>query len=529
MVIAANRTELLQIADAVACEKSIDRDIVLSAMADSIQKAACSLYGTVSDIRVEIDQLTGEVSIYRQLEVVDVVDNYSCQISLQLALDRDPNVKIGDFITELLPPIDFGRVAVQSAKQVIVQKVREAERDRQYLEFKDRVGEVVSGTVKRIEYGNIIVDLGRAEGVIRRDEIIPRENIRQGDRVRSYVYEVRREQRGGQILLSRTHPQFMVKLFLMEVPEIYNGIVQIKAVSRDPGSRAKLAVFSSDSSIDPVGACVGMRGSRVQAVVGELQGERIDIIVWSPDNATFLINALRPATVTKVVLDEDIKRIEVVVPKEQLSLAIGSRGQNVRLASQLTGWAIDIVTEEEDSVNRQKEFNERAQSFMKAINVDEIIGHLLAAEGFSDVEELACVSIAEIASIEGFDEETAVEIQGRAKQYLDDLDAEINKKLDELGVSEELCEIPYMTPKIRVLLGENGIKNMEDLAGCSVDDLVGWVEVKDGKAKKFEGFLSSLDIIEDKAEDMIMHARYKVGWIKKEDESTDADYVEADD
>ncbi|MBY7649092.1 MAG: transcription termination/antitermination protein NusA [Candidatus Liberibacter europaeus] len=517
MVIAANRLELLQIADAVSCEKSIDRNIVLSAMAESIQKAACSLYGTASNIRAEIDPVTGEVSIYRMLEVVDVVENYSCHIPLQLARDRDPNVNIGDTISELLPPIDFGRVAIQSAKQVIVQKVREADLDRQYLEFKDKVGEIVSGTVKRIEYGNVIVDLGRAEGIIRRGETIPRESLRRGDRVRGYLYEVRRDQRGGQILLSRTHPQFMVKLFFMEVPEIYNGAVQVRAVSRDPGSRAKLAVFSEDSSIDPVGACVGMRGSRVRAVVGELQGEKIDIFVWSPDPATFVINAIRPAVVTKVVLDEDVKRIEVVVPKDQLSLAIGRRGQNVRLASQLTGWSIDIVTEEEDSISRQKELNERAQFFMKAIDVDEIIGRLLATEGFSDVEELTCVSLSEISSIEGFDEETAAEIQGRAREYIDGLDTKINERIKELGVSEELCKIPGMTPKIMLSLGANDIKNVEELAGCSVDDLLGWSETRDGMTKKHEGFLSNLGILEDQVEGMILHARYKVGWIAKDE------------
>ncbi|ADR52011.1 transcription elongation factor NusA [Candidatus Liberibacter solanacearum CLso-ZC1] len=517
MVVSANRLELLQIADAVACEKSIDRDVVLSVMAESIQKAARSLYGTLSDIRVEINRETGNISICRSLEVVEEVENYACQISLQLARDRDPNINIGDVLFDPLPPIDFGRVAVQSAKQVIIQKVREAERDRQYLEFKDKVGEIISGTVKRVEYGNVIVDLGHSDGVIRRDETISRENLRLGDRVRSYIYDVRREQRGPQVLLSRTHPQFMVKLFYLEVPEIYNGIVQIKAVSRDPGSRAKLAVFSSDSSIDPVGACVGMRGSRVQAVVGELRDEKIDIVVWSPDPATFVINSLRPAIVTKVVLDEDVGRIEVVVPKDQLSLAIGRRGQNVRLASQLTGWAIDIVTEEEDSVNRQKHFNERTQFFMQAINVDEIIGHLLAAEGFSDIEELACVKLSEIASIEGFDEETASEIQGRAREYMEGLEVARREKIKGLGVSEELFSIPGMNTEIGVALGENGIKTMEDLAGCSVDDLLGWGEVKNGKVENFEGFLSQLGVLKEQAESMIIHARYHLGWIVRED------------
>ncbi|MEG8099077.1 transcription termination/antitermination protein NusA [Candidatus Liberibacter brunswickensis] len=516
-MVSANRLELLQIADAVACEKSIDRDVVLSVMADSIQKAARSLYGTMSDIRVEINPETGDISLFRMLEVVEEVENYSCQISLQLARDRYPDIDIGGFVSEPLPPAGFGRSAVQSAKQVIIQKVREAERDRQYLEFKDKVGEIVGGTVKRVEYGNVVVDLGHSDGVIRRDETIPRENLRPGDRVRSYIYDVRREQRGPQVLLSRTHPQFMVKLFQMEVPEICNDIVQVKAVSRDPGSRAKLAVFSSDSSIDPVGSCVGMRGSRVQAVVGELRDEKIDIVVWSPDPATFVINSLRPAVVTKVVLDEDVGRIEVIVPKEQLSLAIGRRGQNVRLASQLTGWTIDIITEEEDSVNRQKDFNERTQFFMQAINVDEMIAHLLVAEGFYDVEELACVKIEEIASIEGFDEETASEIQGRAREYLNGLDAALLLKIKDLGVSEELSDVPGMNSKIKVALGENGIKTMEDLAGCSIDDLLGWSDNKNGSVETFDGFLSNLGLLKNQIESMILYARYRMGWIEKEE------------
>ncbi|MBA5724273.1 transcription termination factor NusA [Candidatus Liberibacter sp.] len=517
MVVAANRLELLRIADAVACEKSIDRSVVLSAMSEAIQKAARSLYGTMSNIRAEIDPETGVISLHRLLEVVGEVESYSLQIPLQLARDRDPNISIGDILADPLPPMDFGRVAVQSAKQVIVQRVREAERDRQYEEFKDSVGEIVTGTVKQVEYGNVIVNLGRAEGIIRRDEMIPREVFRQGDRVRSYIYDVRREQRGAQILLSRTHPQFMVKLFCIEVPEIYDGIIQVKSVARDPGSRAKIAVFSNNSSIDPVGACVGMRGSRVQAVVGELQDEKIDIILWSPEAATFIFNALQPAIVTKVVLDEDARRIEVIVPSEQLSLAIGRRGQNVRLASQLTGWAIDIMTEAEESERRQKEFNDRTQFFMQAMDVDELIGQLLATEGFSDIEELASVSLSEISSIEGFDEETASEIQKRARDYLDNLEVMIDKKIKELGVSEELREIAGMSPKIMVDLGESGIKNLEDLAGCSIDDLLGWSESKDGKSEKFEGFLSNLDISKEAAGNMILQARRRMGWIEEEE------------
>ena len=416
--ISANRLELLQIADAVAREKTIDRKIVIQAMEDAIQKAAKSRYGAENDIRCEIDPKTGETRLSRVLAVVDEVENEATQITVDDAKRRNPDAKVGDLIAEGLPPLDFGRVAAQNAKQVIVQKVREAERDRQFGEYKDRISEIVNGTVKRAEYGNVIVDLGRAEGIIRRDEMIPRENVRYGDRIRAYIYDVRREQRGPQIFLSRARPEFMSKLFAQEVPEIYDGVVEIKSVARDPGSRAKIAVISRDSSIDPVGACVGMRGARVQAVVNELQGEKVDIIQWNPDAASFIVNALAPAEVSKVVLDEDSNRIEVVVPESQLSLAIGRRGQNVRLASQLTGWDIDILTEQEESERRQKEFAERSQVFMDALDVDEVIAQLLVTEGFASVEEVAYVELSEIAHIEGFDENTASEIQTRARERL---------------------------------------------------------------------------------------------------------------
>ncbi|MBW8637935.1 transcription termination factor NusA [Hoeflea sp. WL0058] len=517
MAVSANRLELLQIADAVAREKAIDREIVITAMADAIQKAARSRYGSESNIRADINPKTGEIKLQRLLEVVEQVDDYSTQIAIELARDRNPDAQFGDFIAEPLPPMDFGRIAAQSAKQVIVQKVREAERDRQYEEFKDRVGEIINGTVKRVEYGNVIVDLGRGEAIIRRDELIPRESFRYGDRVRAFVYDVRREQRGPQIFLSRTHPQFMVKLFTMEVPEIYDGIIEIKSVARDPGSRAKIAVISNDSSIDPVGACVGMRGSRVQAVVGELQGEKIDIIPWSYDPASFIVNALQPAEVAKVVLDEDAERIEVVVPDDQLSLAIGRRGQNVRLASQLTGWDIDILTEQEESERRQKEFNDRTELFMNALNVDEMVGQVLASEGFSQVEEVAYVDQDEIASIEGFDEETAEEIQSRAREYLDALEAELEEKRIELGVEDDLRTIPGMTTGMLVALGEEGMKTMDDFAGCAADDLVGWVERKDGETKKFDGTFSSMDVSRADAEQMIVAARLALGWITEED------------
>jgi len=520
VAVSANRLELLQIADAVAREKSIDRKIVLQAMEDAIQRAAKSRYGAENDIRCEIDPKTGDTRLFRVLTVVEEVQNDATEISLEEAKRRNPEAKIGDTIREPLPPLDFGRVAAQNAKQVIVQRVREAERERQYNEYKDRVGEIVNGTVKRVEYGNVIVDLGRAEGIIRRDEMIPRENLRYGDRVRAYIYDVRREQRGPQIFLSRARPEFMAKLFAMEVPEIYDGVVEIKSVARDPGSRAKIAVISKDSSIDPVGACVGMRGQRVQAVVNELQGEKIDIIQWRPDPAEFIVNALAPAEVTKVVLDEDSNRIEVVVPESQLSLAIGRRGQNVRLASQLTGWDIDILTEQEESERRQKEFTERSQMFMEALDVDEVIAQLLATEGFASIEEVAYVDVSEIAHIEGFDEDTAREIQTRAREYLDKLEQERDARRKELGVSDELAQVPGMTTAMMVALGENGIKTLEDFADCATDDLVCWTERKtgkDGETVRHKGILEGFDLSRKEAEDMIMAARVILGWIPPED------------
>jgi len=517
MAISANRLELLQIADAVAREKSIDRTIVIAAMEDAIQKAARSRYGTETEVRAEINPKTGDMRLQRLLQVVDHVENISTEIALEDARTRNPEATLGDFIAEPLPPLDFGRIAAQSAKQVIVQKVREAERDRQYEEFKDRVGEVVNGVVKRAEYGNVIVDLGRGEGIVRRDELIPREIFRTGDRIRAYIHDVRREQRGPQIFLSRTHPQFMAKLFAQEVPEIYDGVIEIRSVARDPGSRAKIAVISNDSSIDPVGACVGMRGSRVQAVVGELQGEKIDIIPWNEDPATFIVNALQPAEVAKVVLDEDAERIDVVVPDEQLSLAIGRRGQNVRLASQLTGWAIDIMTEHEESERRQKEFQERSQLFMDALNVDEMVGQLLATEGFTSVEEVAYVELDEISMIEGFDDDTAEEIQARARDYLEELETTLDAERRELGVADELRSIDGLTTAMLVALGKDDIKSIEDLAGCAADDLVGWTERKNGESKRFEGTLSDYNLSRTDAEGIVMAARLAAGWITEED------------
>ncbi|HHK74107.1 MAG TPA: transcription termination/antitermination protein NusA, partial [Rhizobiales bacterium] len=527
--VSANRLELLQIAEAVAREKSIDKAIVISAMEDAIQKAAKSRYGMENEIRAEIEPKTGEIRLSRLLEVVEKVEMDATQISLKDALSRNPAAKLGDYIAEPLPPVDFGRVAAQSAKQVIFQKVREAERERQYEEYKDRAGEIVHGLVKRVEYGNIVVDLGRAEGVVRRDESLPRENFRNGDRIRAYIFDVRKEQRGPQIFLSRTRPEFMAKLFAQEVPEIYDGIIEIKSVARDPGSRAKIAVISRDSSIDPVGACVGMRGSRVQAVVNELQGEKIDIIPWSPDAATFIVNALVPAEVAKVVLDEDAERIEVVVPDEQLSLAIGRRGQNVRLASQLTGWDIDILTEEEESSRRQAEFAQRSEMFMKALDADELIAQLLTSEGFTSVEEVAYVEAEEVAAIEGFDEEIGAEIQARAREYLENLEAENDRKRKELGVQDELLEINGITMGMLVALGEDGVKTIEDFAGYATDDLVGWTERdrEKGENVRYPGTLEAFKLSAEDAEAMIMQARLKAGWISQDAAAEDAAADEA--
>ena len=515
--VSANRLELLQIADAVAREKSIDREVVIEAMAEAIQKAARSRYGAENEIRARINPQTGEIRLVRLLEVVDAVDNDAVQIDLKSAQRRNPAAQLGDLIEDELPPVDFGRIAAQTAKQVIVQKVRDAERERQYDEYKDRIGEIVNGIVKRVEYGNVIVDLGRGEAIVRRDELLPRETFRNGDRIRAYIYDVRREQRGPQIFLSRSHPQFMAKLFGQEVPEIYDGIIEIRAVARDPGSRAKIAVLSNDNSIDPVGACVGMRGSRVQAVVNELQGEKIDIIQWSPDAATFIVNALAPAEVVKVVLDEDAQRIEVVVPDDQLSLAIGRRGQNVRLASQLTGWDIDILTEAEESERRQAEFLSRTTMFAEALDVDEMIAQLLASEGFASIEEVAYVDLDEIADIEGFDEDTAQEIQSRALEYIERQNAEYDAKRRELGVADEVGEVEGVTPKMLVAFGENDVKTVEDLAGCATDDLVGWNETVNGERKHQQGILEGFDLTADEANDLIMKARLKAGWITEAD------------
>ncbi|WP_269715066.1 transcription termination factor NusA [Caulobacter sp. NIBR2454] len=519
--ISANRLELLQIADAVAREKSIEKEIVIEAIEDAIQKAARSRYGAEHDIRVKIDPKTGEMTLKRVITVVP--DDFEMEgelgkITISDAKRADKEAFVGQVTEEILPPFEFGRVQTQMARQVVTHKVREAERERQYEEYKDRVGEIVNGVVKRVEYGNVVVDLGRGEGIMRRDQSIPRENFQLNDRIRAYIYDVRRETKGPQIMLSRAHGGFMAKLFAQEVPEVYDGVIEIRAVARDPGSRAKMAVISNDSSIDPVGACVGMRGSRVQAVVAELQGEKIDIIQWSEDEATFIVNGLAPAEVTKVVMDEEDERVEVVVPDEQLSLAIGRRGQNVRLASQLTGWQIDIMTESQESERRQREFAERTALFQEALDVDEVIAQLLVTEGFASVEDVAYVEPHEIAAIEGFDEDTAEELQTRAREFLDKEAAEYDAKRRELGVEDGVLEIEGVTLPMAVALGQGDVKTVEDLAGLVPDDMRGWFENKGGERVREPGILESFNLSPDDAEALIMRARIVMGWVEAPEE-----------
>ena len=515
--VSANKLELIQIADAVAREKSIERSLVIDAMEDALARAARSRYGHETNVKAEINTATGETRLWRLLEVVETIENDSTQITLKEALHKNPEAEIGAFISEPLPPIEFGRVAAMAAKQVITQKVRDAERDRQFDDYKDRIGEIVNGIIKRVEYGHVIVDLGRAEAVVRRDQQLPRENYRNGDRLRTLIMDVRREARGPQIFLSRSHPKFMSKLFEQEVPEVYDGVIEIKAVARDPGSRAKIGVMSNDNSIDPVGACVGMRGSRVQAVVNELGGEKIDIVPWSPDPATFVVNALAPAEVTKVVLDEELDRIEVVVPDEQLSLAIGRRGQNVRLASQLTGFEIDIMTEVEESTKRQEEFRQRSELFMAALDVDDMMAGLLVSEGFATIEELAFVQLEDLTEIEGMDEDTASELQERAKDWLEAERKKLDARRKELGVDDALVALEGLDMKMIVTLGEAGVKSIEDFAGCVTDDLTGWTERLDGDKKHYDGFLESYKLKPADAEGLIMRARIAAGWVTAED------------
>ena len=510
-------SELIQIADAVAKEKLIDPKLVIEAMEESLAKAAKSKYGQEYDIRADIDTKSGIVSMSRWRKVVEQVENHFTEINESDAKKINPQVSLEGFIEEQLPPMDFGRIAAQAAKQIIVQKVREADRARQYEEYKDKVGQIINGQVKRVEYGNVIVDLGRAEAVLKRDQLIRREVMRVGDRVRAYIKEVKEDTRGPQIFLSRTNSEFLVELFKMEVPEIYDGIIDIKTVCRDPGSRAKIGVLSHDNSIDPVGACVGMRGSRVQAVVNELQGEKIDIIPWNDDAPTFLVNALQPAEVSKVVLDEDAKRIEVVVPTDQLSLAIGRRGQNVRLASQLTEYDIDILTEEDESQRRQEEFSERSQLFMEHLNVDEMVAQLLVSEGFSTMEEVAFVESSEISSIDGFDKETATELQERAKDYLENLNKKSLDFAKSNGIEDDLLNFEGLNPQMLEVLVKDGIKSLKDFATCADWELAGGYTMVDGNRVRDEGLLEHFELSLSEAQQLIMKAREMLGWVTKEE------------
>ncbi|GAA3726615.1 N utilization substance protein A [Sphingorhabdus rigui] len=535
--IAANKAELLAIANAVAAEKMIDKAIVIEALEEAIQRAARARYGAENDIRAKLDTQTGDLRLWRVVEVVENVEDYFKQVDLKQADKLQKGAVVGDFIVDPLPAVDLGRIDAQSAKQVIFQKVRDAERERQFEEFKDRTGEIITGVVKSVEFGHVVVDLGRAEGVIRRDQQIPREVVRGGDRVRALIMKVQRENRGPQILLSRAHPDFMKKLFAQEVPEIYDGVIEIKAAARDPGSRAKIGVISHDSSIDPVGACVGMKGSRVQAVVQEMQGEKIDIIPWSEDTATFIVNALQPATVSRVVIDEEEGRIEVVVPDDQLSLAIGRRGQNVRLASQLTGRGIDIMTEAESSEKRQKEFVERSEMFQQELDVDETLAQLLVAEGFSELEEVAYVDPSEIAAIEGFDEGLAEELQSRAQEALDRREEANRNERRELGVDDALAELPILTEAMLVVLGKAGIKTLDDLADLATDELIQKAreprrnersdrEMRRNRTEDKAGVLAVFGLSEEQGNEIIMAAR--AHWFDDEDSAPASDIIEED-
>ncbi|EZP51578.1 MULTISPECIES: transcription termination factor NusA [Sphingomonas] len=534
-VATANRAELIAIANSVASEKMIDKSIVIEALEEAIQRAAKTRYGIENDIRAKLDPNTGDLRLWRVVEVVEAVDDYFKQVDVNQAQKLQKGAVVGDYIVDPLPPIEFGRIQAQASKQIIFQKVRDAERDRQYEEFKDRQGEIITGVVKRVEFGHVVVDLGRAEGVIRRDQQIPREVVRVNDRIRSLILNVRRENRGPQIFLSRAHPDFMKKLFAQEVPEIYDGIITIQAAARDPGSRAKIGVISRDSSIDPVGACVGMKGSRVQAVVQEMQGEKIDIIPWSPDIATFVVNALQPASVSRVVIDEEEERIEVVVPDDQLSLAIGRRGQNVRLASQLTGKAIDILTEQDASEKRQKEFTERTEMFQNELDVDETLAQLLVAEGFGALEEVAYVELDEIAGIEGFDEDLGQELQSRAQEALDRREAANREERIALGVEDALIDMPYLTEAMLVTLGKAGIKTLDDLADLATDELVEKKRVEprrrnEDAPKRPEpkgGILAEYGLSDEQGNEIIMAARQH--WFADEEAPAEAEaHADAD-
>ena len=527
-ITSANQLELLQTAEAVAREKMIDPSLVVEAMEESLARAAKSRYGSEMDIRVSIDRKTGRATFTRVRTVVieEEIENYQAEMTVEQAKQYMENPEVGQQYIEEIPPVDMGRIAAQSAKQVILQKVREAERDRQYEEFQDRAGTIINGVVKREEYGNVVVDVGRGEAILRRNEKIGRESYRPNDRIRCYIKDVRRETRGPQIFLSRTDPMFMAELFKMEVPEIYEGIIEIKSVARDPGSRAKIAVFTTDMTIDPVGACVGMRGSRVQAVVNELQGEKIDIIPWNEDQPTFLVNALQPAEVSKVVLDEEAGKIEVVVPEEQLSLAIGRRGQNVRLASQLTNLDIDIMTEVEESARRQKEFEERTKLFIETLDVDEFFAQLLVSEGFANLEEVAYVEIDELLVIDGVDQDTAQELQTRAREFLEEQANQALENAKELGVEESLINFEGLSPQMLEALGEDGVKTLDEFATCADWELAGGWTTVDGERVKDDGILEKFDVSLEEAQDLVMTARVMLGWVNPDDLTPSTEEIE---
>jgi len=505
----SDKVELLRIAEAVALEKSIDKEIILTSMESAIQKAAKTKFGSENDIRAKIDRESGDITLHKVLTIVEKPENLDTEISLKEAkkIENDEERKVGDEIFEQLPPVDFGRIAAQTARQVITQTVRAAERERQYNDFIDKKGEILSGIVKRLEYGNVIVDLNRAESIIKKEELIPREILKTGDRIKAYCYDVVRENKGQQIFLSRANPKFMEKLFFQEVPEIYDGIIEIKSSARDPGSRAKICVYSKDSSIDPVGACVGMRGSRVQSVVNELSGEKIDIVHWSEDVASLVVSALAPAEIQKVIIDDQNKRIEVILSEENLSKAIGRRGQNVRLASKLINFEIDILTEKEESEKRQSEFKEKTEIFVKNLEVEETLGQLLVAEGFSSIEEIEQSSIEDISKIEGIDENTAKELQERSKEYLVKEKENIGNKLKDLGVSEDLINHKGLTPGMLLTLGEKKIKNLKDFAELSTDELIGGYDEKKGVRFKIEGYLEEFALTNSEADNLIISAR----------------------
>ena len=498
----SDKTELLRIAEAVAMEKSIDKEIILSSMESAIQKAAKTRFGSDNDIRAKIDRESGDISIHKVLTIVQNPENIDTEISLKHAIEKEKKegIKIGDEIFEKLPPVDFGRIAAQTARQVITQSVRAAERERQYNDFVDKKGEILSGIVKRLEYGNLIIDLNKAEAIIRKEELIPREILKTGDRIKAYCYDVIRENKGQQIFLSRAHPKFMEKLFFQEVPEIYDGIIEIKSSARDPGSRAKICVNSKDSSIDPVGACVGMRGSRVQSVVNELHGEKIDIVHWSEDTAALVVSALAPAEIQKVIIDDQNRRIEVILTEENLSKAIGRRGQNVRLASKLIDFEIDILTEKEESEKKQSEFKDKTEIFINNLEVDETLGQLLVAEGFSSIEEINQSTIENICKIEGIDENTAKELKERAEEYLKREKEDVGKKLKDLGVEESLVNLSGLTLGMLVTLGEKKIIKLKDFAELSSDELVGGYDEKNGKRFKIEGYLEEFALSKPEAD-----------------------------